>query len=71
MATIESAKKKYVDKMAVAYKHYSPAMGDFFGKDVSDSAPVKNYEAKFDTDVKRRARADKWSDNLKAAFGLA
>ena len=76
MATIDTAKEKYINKMKTAYEkdHYAQGVADFFGvsKDkVADSAPVKNWKAKFADDDKRKARADKWQANLLAAFGLA
>ena len=76
MATISTAKKKYMDKMKTAYEndHYAKGMASFFEvkvEDIKDAAPVKNWKAKFDTDEDRKARADKWEANLRSAFGLA
>ncbi|RLF14335.1 MAG: hypothetical protein DRN06_07240 [Thermoprotei archaeon] len=73
---IEGAKTNYINKMASAYTndHYAKAMAEFLGVDVSRiaaSGPVKNWKDKFDTDADRKARADKWETNLKAAFGIA
>lgn len=62
--TIERAKAKLAIKIPVMPGHYTAAMSDFFGRDVSASAPVAGYKAKVAPGMENT-----WEKNLRRAFG--
>ena len=62
---IKESKAKLQNKLRVMPGNYTSAMSQFFGQDVSGSAPVTSYKVKITPAV-----ADKWERNLKNAFGL-
>ena len=62
---IRESKAKLTQKLRVMPGNYNRSMSEFFGTDVSGSAPAKSYAAKITPAV-----ADKWERNLKNAFGL-
>lgn len=63
MATIQSAGEKYLRKQGAMKANYSAAMSAFIGRDVSSSAPVRDYGNAINANS-----AAKWARNLDAAF---
>jgi len=73
MAKIDNAKEKYISKIknAVNNGYYKKGMANFLGvseAQIANSAPVKNWEAQMSNP---EDKANKWYNNLKAAFGIA
>jgi len=62
--TIDKAKAKLAAKIPSMPGHYTAAMGHFFGRDVSGSAPVSAYKIKVAPGMENT-----WEENLKRAFG--
>lgn len=75
MATLSSAKSKYVAKIKIAVDQdkYADGMARFLGvskSQIAGSGPVVSWRNEFKDDAARRAKADAWEAGLKAAFGL-
>ena len=62
---IAESKAKLRNKLTVMPGNYARSMSQFFGRDVSGSAPVRSYQSKSTPAV-----ADKWETNLKNSFGV-
>jgi len=63
--TIKAAKAKLAAKIPSMRENYSKGMNDFFGADVSGSAPVGAYKAKVAPGMENA-----WETGLKRRFGL-
>ena len=65
MATIQNARAKLEAKIPQMRANYSAGLSAFFGQDVSNSIPVRSYQAKVDGTMPQR-----WETGLRRAFGV-